>query len=165
MQLAEQRPDAVVYAGLGDRPGERLLGALADLLPDTPVMVGSGMLDRAPVRFGPAPERVETYSPVRPVAADGRAARRVLRAVEKQDGGAAARPVALYGYAAARMVLDAVAEGGGRRPAVVEAAFARGTAGSPLGRLRVTREGDVANAPMTLYRLEGGTFRAVPNSG
>jgi hypothetical protein len=73
--------------------------------------------------------------------------------------------VALYGYAAARVVLDAVAAGGGRRPAVVRAAFARGTASSPLGRLRVTREGDVENAPMTLYRLEGGTFRPVPNGG
>jgi branched-chain amino acid transport system substrate-binding protein len=165
LQLAEQRPDAIVYAGLGDRPGERLLAALADVLPDTPVMVGSGMLERAPLRYGPAPARVETFSPVRPVAADGRAARRVLRAIEKRDGAAAARPVALYGYAAARVVLDAVAAGGGRRPAVVRAAFARGTASSPLGRLRVTREGDVENAPMTLYRLEGGTFRPVPNGG
>jgi branched-chain amino acid transport system substrate-binding protein len=165
LQLAEQRPDAIVYAGLGDRPGERLLAALAEVLPDTPVLVGSGMLERAPLRFGPAPERVETFSPVRPRTRDPSAARRVLRALEESDGAAAARPVALYGYTAARVVLDAVAAAGGRRPAVVRAAFALGTVASPLGRLRVTPGGDVENAAMTLYRLEGGVFRPAVNAG
>ena len=57
-QLVEERPDAIVYAGLGDRPAERLLAELATALPETPVFVGSGVIDRAPLRFGAAPARV-----------------------------------------------------------------------------------------------------------
>ena len=160
-QLAEQRPDAIVYAGLGNRPAERLLAALADTLPTTPVLVGSAMLYREPLRYGRSPQRVEAFSPLRPAADYGRAGERVLRAVRARYGAAAARPQALYGYAAARMVLDAVRSGGARRPAVVRAAFAPGTRTSPVGRLAVTRSGDVENAPMTLYRLEDGVFRAL----
>ncbi|MBN1528442.1 MAG: ABC transporter substrate-binding protein [Thermoleophilaceae bacterium] len=164
-QLAEQRPDAIVYAGLGDRSAERLLAALADLLPSTPVLVGSGVLYRTPLRFPRAPERVEAFSPIGPVSGDGPAARRVLRAVAARYGAAAARPEALYGYAAAEIALGAVATGGGRRAAVVRAAFTGGTPPSPLGRLRVTRVGDAEDAPMTLYRLEEGVFRPVANAG
>ena len=63
-QLTEQAPDAIVYAGLGDRQAVRLLSALARSLPATPVLTGAGVLDRAPLRFGAAPARVEAFGPL-----------------------------------------------------------------------------------------------------
>jgi branched-chain amino acid transport system substrate-binding protein len=164
-QLAEERPDAIVYAGLGNLPAERFLAALASTLPTTPVFVGSGVLDREPLRFGAAPQQVEAFSPLRPAAAYGRSGERILRSVRARFGAAAARAEALYGYAAARLVLDAVRTGGARRPAVVRAAFAPGAHASPVGRLAVTRSGDVEGAAMTGYGLEDGAFVPLAGAG
>jgi hypothetical protein len=146
-------------------PAERFLAALAGTLPTTPVFVGSGALDREPQRFGRAPQQVEAFSPVRPAAAYGRAGERVLHSVRARFGAAAARPEALYGYAAARLVLDAVRAGGARRPAVVRAAFAPGAHASPVGRLAVTRSGDVDDAAMTGYGLKDGAFEPLGGAG
>ena len=157
--IVEERPDAVVYAGLGDRPAERLLAALAVALPATPVLAGRGILDREPVPFGPAPARVEAYSALQPAASYGRSAERVLAAVRRREGPAAARPEALYGYEAARLVLDAVASGGSRRPAVVRAALQPRARRSVVGTYEINRSGDVTGPPMTLQRLENGVFQ------
>jgi hypothetical protein len=62
-------------------------------------------------------------------------------------------------------VLDAVGRGGARRPAVVRAAFAGPAHASPVGRLAVTRAGDVENAPMTRYSLDDGVFRPLGGAG
>jgi ABC-type branched-subunit amino acid transport system substrate-binding protein len=157
-QIVEERPDAIVYAGLGDRPAERLLAALASALPTTPVLAGSGVLERAPLRFGPAPARVEAYSSLQPAASYGRRARRLLESVRRRFGPAAARPEALYGYEAARVALDAVEAGGSRRAAVVRAALRPRLRRSPLGPYDVHSTGDVSGQPMLLYRLDGGRF-------
>ena len=164
-KMAEERPDAIVYAGLGDRPAERLLAALGDTLPTTPVLVGSGVLDRAPLGVGAAPERVEAYSSLRPTASYGRSAQRLLESVRRRYGPAAARPEALYGYEAARLVLDAVAEGGSRRAAVVRSALRPRSRRSAVGRYEINRSGDVTGPPLTLYRLENGSFRPFVKAG
>ena len=157
-QLAKERPEAIVYAGHGDRPAERLLASLARTLPGTPVLMGSGVLDRAPLPFGQAPVRVEAYSTLRPAASYGPRAERLLESVRRSFGDAAARPEALYGHEAARLVLDAVAEGGGRRGAVVRAALGQGSRRSAVGSYEITRSGDVTGPPLTLYRLDNGLF-------
>ena len=162
-QLTEQAPDAIVYAGLGDRQAVRLLSALARSLPATPVLTGAGVLDRAPLRFGAAPARVEAFGPLAPAASYGAGAQRILAALRR--GGHASRPEALYGYEAARLVLDAVRQGGARRAAVVSAALRPGPRRSPIGRFEVHRSGDVTGPPMTLYRLDRGVFRAAGEAG
>jgi branched-chain amino acid transport system substrate-binding protein len=164
-QIVEERPDAIVYAGLGDRPAERLLAGLATALPDTPVLAGSGVLERAPLRFGPAPARVEAYSSLAPAGSYGRTARRLLEAVRRHSGPAAARPEALYGFEASRLVLDAVAKGGSRRAAVVAAALRPRPRRSPVGRYEIKRSGDVTGPPLVLYRLENGVFQPLLGSG
>ncbi len=164
-QVVAERPDAIVYAGLGDRPAERLLAELATALPETPVFVGSGVIDRAPLRFGAAPARVQAYSSLRPAASYGRGARHVLKAVQRVSGASVARTEALYGYEAARLVLDAVAEGGSRRPAVVRAALRPRSRRSVVGTYEINRSGDVTGPPLTLYRLEDGLFRPLVERG
>ena len=157
-QLVDERPDAIVYAGLGDRPAERFLAALATELPTTPVLVGSGVLDRAPLRLGPAPERVEAYSSLGPAASYGRSGERVLESVRRHFGAAVARPEALYGYEAGKVVLDAVEAGGRARAAVVRAGLRARSRRSPLGRYEVHPSGDVSGQPMLLYHLHDGRF-------
>lgn len=164
-QLAKERPEAIVYAGLGDRPAERLLSSIARALPDTPVLMGSGVLDRAPLHFSQAPARVEAYSPLRPAASYGPRAERVLESVRRSFGDGAARPEALYGYEAARLALDAVAEGGGRREAVVRAALRQRSRRSAMGTYEITRSGDVTGPPLTLYQLENGVFAPLVEPG
>ena len=56
-------------------------------------------------------------------------------------------------------MLDAVAEGGGRRPAVVRAALRPRSRRSVMGTYEINRSGDVTGPPLTLYRLEDGVFR------
>jgi ABC-type branched-subunit amino acid transport system substrate-binding protein len=119
------------------------------------------VLDREPFRFGHAPDRVETFSPLRPAADYGRDAARVLEKVRRRFGARVARPQALYGYEAARLVLRAVEEGGEQRAAVLRAARTPEWRRSPIGRYRVTRSGDVSGGTMTLYRLENGLFQPV----
>ena len=113
-QIVEERPDAIVYAGLGDRPFDRLLTALATALPGTPVLAGSGVLERAPLRFGPAPARVEAYSSLAPAASYGPGRALLKRGTPLGSGGGA--PRGAVRVEAARLVLDAVAKGGSRRP-------------------------------------------------
>jgi branched-chain amino acid transport system substrate-binding protein len=163
-ELAERRPDAVLYAGLGDRPAELLLAALARRLPDTPVLAGGAVLFRGPEPFAAAPASVETFAPVRPAAGYGAAGRRLLADVRRRDGAGAARPEALLGYEAARLVIDAVhAGGGGNRAAVARAALAPRTRSSPIGRYEVLPSGAVSGTPLVPYRLWEGLFEPASN--
>lgn len=164
-ELVADRPDAIAYAGLGGRPAERFLAALAHSLPATPVLAGGGILARAPFRFGEAPRQVEAYGRVRPAAGYGRSAGRILERVSRAYGAAASRPEALYGYEAAQVILDAVRSGGSDRPAVVRAAFGARPRRSPIGSYQVLPSGDVAGPPMTLYRMENGAFEPVTEPG
>jgi branched-chain amino acid transport system substrate-binding protein len=156
--LAEVRPDAIVYAGTGDRPGAELLAELARRLPGAPLLAAGATLDRAPVPFAAAPQRVEAFSPLRRPAAYGRWGRRVLRELRRREGPAAARPQALYGFEAARLVLDAVEAAGDRRAAVLREGRRPRVRRSPLGRYEVRPTGDVDGRPLELYRLRGGSF-------
>jgi branched-chain amino acid transport system substrate-binding protein len=156
--LAEARPDAIVYAGTGDRPAAELLAELARRLPATPVLAAGGTLDRQPVPFGAAPERVEAFSPLRPPAGYGRRGRRVLAELRRRGGAAAARPEALYGFEAARLVLDAIEAGGARRAAVVRAGRSPRVRRSPLGRYEIRSTGDTSGRPLALHRLRDGRF-------
>ena len=132
------------------------------------MLVGSGVLDRAPLRFGAAPARVEAYSSLRPAASYGRAGEaRAAGGADAAPAPRAARPEALYGYEAARLVLDAVRQGGSRRPAVVRAALRPRLALVPgRGTFEINRSGRRRRARrLTLYRLEDGVFRALVEPG
>jgi branched-chain amino acid transport system substrate-binding protein len=159
--VAEARPDVVVYSGAGDRPAALLFAEVARALPATPVLVTSGVLARAPLRFGAAPASVEAFSSLRPVADYGPGAQRLLEAVRRRAGARAARAEALYGYEAVRLVLDAVRDDGPRRAAVLLAGLRPGVRRARFGTYVVRPGGDVSGPPMTLYRLRDGGFEAV----
>jgi ABC-type branched-subunit amino acid transport system substrate-binding protein len=120
--VAERRPRAVLYTGLGDRDGDRVLAALRRALPAVP-LYGTSALAAAP--GGPSAPPADVLQAAAPPASYPRAARRVLRRLESRAGAPVASE-ALLGYAAMRAVLDAVAAAGSRaadRAAVVRAAL------------------------------------------
>jgi branched-chain amino acid transport system substrate-binding protein len=158
-RISELDPDAVVYAGVGDRRAAALLAELASLLPFTPVLAAGGLLDRRPLAFEPAPARVEVLSAVRPPNGYPRSARRLLEALRRERGASVARPEALYGYEATRLVLDAVRAAGGSRGDVVREALRARSRRSPIGRYEVGASGDVSEDKVAVYRLHEGRFR------
>ena len=159
-QIVEERPDAIVYAGLGDRPAERLLAALATALPSHAGARGeracSTVRRCASARLRRGWRPTARWRRQRAMAAGPGA---LLEAVRRRSGAAAARPEALYGYEAARLVLDAVRQGREPAAAVVRAALRPRARRSPLGRYEINRSGDVTGPPLTLLRLENGVFQ------
>src|SRR3954451_10355505 len=111
--LAGDRPDAVVYAGVAGSLTAPFLDALAEGLPALPLFASAGVLARhAPLPASPA--RVEGVSTVPPARELSPHARRVLRRIEQRDGARHLSPEALNGYESMRLVLAAVGPAGAR---------------------------------------------------
>jgi branched-chain amino acid transport system substrate-binding protein len=131
--VAARRPDAVLYTGLGDGSGDRLLAAVRRELPGAS-LYGSSALAASPGGGEVAPANV--VKAAAPASRYGRMARGVLRRLRAQLG----TPVgaeALYGYDAMRLVLaaiDSAAAGAGDRAAVVRQALRGGSRSSLAAR-------------------------------
>jgi len=143
--VADERPDAVVYSGAAGSTFAALLGALRRELPAVPVWGAAGL-----TAAGPPPDGVAWLQPVRPVGDYPPSGRRLLRRLDGE------RPEALYGYESVRLVLDAVERAGADRGAVARSALSTGTRRSPLGAYRVSAGGDVSERRLALYQVSQG---------
>ncbi|MFL5781214.1 MAG: ABC transporter substrate-binding protein, partial [Thermoleophilaceae bacterium] len=94
--VAERRPRAVLYTGLGDRDGDRVLAALRRAMPAV-ALYGTSALAASPGERGAPP--ADVLRPVAPPASYPPAARRVLHRLEARAGAPVAAD-ALLGYSA-----------------------------------------------------------------
>jgi branched-chain amino acid transport system substrate-binding protein len=156
-QVAERRPDAVIYTGVLAPGTGALLQALGRALPHTPVVGSAGLAPDA-ADNPPSPEaRVVVLSPFRPTSTYPARGRRILGALPAGDR----RPEALYGYESMRLVLDALRSlsAKGEKPtraALIRAAMAPRTRRAPIGSYRIERFGDVSGAGFAEYRVSRG---------
>jgi branched-chain amino acid transport system substrate-binding protein len=155
---AERHPDAVLYTGLGDPDGDRVLAALRAALP------GARLYGTAALAAAPGGARAPASYVARaqgPVATYGVPARRMLRRLARERG----TPVgsdAVYGYAAMRLVLDAI-DLAGRSPdvqmATIRAALRPRTVRSLLGDQALDARGELSPARFGLYRRASGRLQ------
>jgi branched-chain amino acid transport system substrate-binding protein len=158
-QLAEQTPDAVVYAAIAGPGTGRVLAQIRTAMPGTPVYATAGLLARdarAPVPV--APDTVVVVSAVPAAGALPRGGRRVLARLRRRRGETPARPEAVFGYESMRLVLDAIRAGGADRERVRRAGLRIRDRESPLGSYAVRATGDVGVERFALYRLREGRF-------
>jgi branched-chain amino acid transport system substrate-binding protein len=157
--LAEKRPDVLLYAGIAGPGTGRILGQVDRALPGVPVYATSGMLSRDPaVPIPAAPASVNALSPIPPAGELPAEGRRLLARLRRAGGAAVARPEALYGYEAMRLVLDAVRAAGPDRARVVREALSIRERSSPLGPYRLRGTGEVDTARFALHALRDGRF-------
>jgi branched-chain amino acid transport system substrate-binding protein len=160
--LAEQRPDAVVYAGIAGPGTGRILAQIDRALPGAPVYATAGMLARDPALPIPsAPATVDAFGSLPPVSELPGDGRRLIARVRRTHGPAEARPEAVYGYEAMRLVLDAIRAAGADRAGVIREALRIRERSSPLGSYRVRATGEVETARFALHALREGHFEFV----
>jgi branched-chain amino acid transport system substrate-binding protein len=158
--IAEDQPEALVYAGIAGPGTGRILAQVDRALPGVPVYTTYGILGRDPaVPIPAAPATVEALGPIPPESELPAAGRRLLARLRETEGAAVARPEALYGYEAMRLVLDAIRLAGADRARVIDEALRiRERRDSPLGPYRVRATGEVETTRFALYRLREGRF-------
>jgi branched-chain amino acid transport system substrate-binding protein len=158
--VAEERPDALIYAGVAGPGTGRILAQVDRALPGVPVYATYGMLARDPaVPIPAAPASVDVLGPMPPASELPAEGRRLLARLRETEGPEVARPEALYGYEAMRLVLDAIRAAGADRARVVEEALRiRERRASPLGPYRVRATGEVETNRFALHELDGGSF-------
>jgi hypothetical protein len=130
------------------------LAALGRRRPEIRVLGTKGALDSAAAAAA-RPRDVAAVTQLLPARAQPPAGRRKLAAIARERG-MPARPEALYGFEAMRLVLGAIGEGGPDRRAVIRAALAPEERRTLLGRLRLSRGGDVRTRRLVLMRFRGG---------
>jgi branched-chain amino acid transport system substrate-binding protein len=158
-RLAQDRPDAVIYTGLGDAASGPLLAAIRRALPGAGLFGSSALASAVPAPAG-LPE-VQVLSPFLPASEYGPRARRVLARIKPSPVGATGAE-ALYGYEAMRVVLDAIAATGadaGDRVAVARAALAPRSRRSVIGDYGVLASGDVSTTRFGAYRRSAAELR------
>jgi branched-chain amino acid transport system substrate-binding protein len=158
-RVAQQRPDTVIYTGLGDPTAGALLASIQRALPGARLFGSSALASAVPAPAG-LPE-VQVLSPLLPARAYGPGARRLLRRISPPARGAIGSE-ALHGYEAMRVVLDAIRDAGpqaGDPASVARAALAGGTRGSAIGDYEVLPSGDVTTARFGAYRRSGTGLR------
>jgi len=144
--LAGDRPDAIIYAGVAGPLTAPLLAAVADRLPGAPVFASAGVLARQrPLPSAPA--RVEGVTTLPPPERLSPAGRQVMARIARHAGTDGLSTEALGGYEAMRLVLAAIDRAGASRRGVLRAAMRRGA-----------RTALVPANGFYLYRLSGGRF-------
>ena len=169
--LAEDRPEAVIYLGIGGDPVATILAAMTD-----PVIAGTPLIGAAPLATpdalppGEPAQPLPVVTPMLPARQYPAAGRRILARLADQEG--SVPPVeALYGYESMRVVLQALRAAGKDatdRVAVIDAAREHGPEGSVIGRYRFDRRGDTTRTRLALYDIEGGQLEyqgPAPGSG
>jgi branched-chain amino acid transport system substrate-binding protein len=158
--IAEDRPGALLYAGIAGPGTGRILAQVDSAMPGVPVYATYGVLARDPGTPIPAaPASVEALGPIPPESELPAEGRRLLARLRETEGAAVARPEALYGYEAMRLVLDAIRVAGADRARVIEEALRiRERRNSPLGPYRVRGTGEVETTRFALHSLVDGRF-------
>jgi branched-chain amino acid transport system substrate-binding protein len=158
--IAEDRPDVLLYAGIAGPGTGRILAQVDHALPGVPVYSTYGLLARDPeVPIPAAPASVNTLGPITPESELPEKGRRLLARLREAEGPDVARPEALYGYEAMRLVLDAIRVAGADRARVVEEALRiRERRHSPLGPYRLRATGEIESSAFALYVLRDGRF-------
>jgi branched-chain amino acid transport system substrate-binding protein len=158
--IAEDRPEALLYAGIAGPGTGRILAQIDHALPGVPVYSTYGLLARDPdVPVPAAPASVNTLGPIAPESELPVEGRRLLARLRETEGADVARPEALYGYEAMRLVLDAIREAGPDRARVIEEALRiRERRHSPLGPYRLRATGEVETTSFAMYSLRDGRF-------
>jgi branched-chain amino acid transport system substrate-binding protein len=157
-KLAINRPDVVIYTGLGDATSGLLLDAIRRAMPGASLFGSSALAHSQPTPPG-LPD-VQLLSPILPARAYGPRARGVLRRISPRPRSSTAE--ALYGYEAMRVVIDSIVAVGadaGDRAAVARAALSPRSRGSVIGPYRVLATGDVAPARFGAYRRSAAGLR------
>jgi branched-chain amino acid transport system substrate-binding protein len=155
---AELRPDAVLYTGLGDAAGDRVLAALHRALPGASLYGTAALAASAGDAHAPPAYVVRA---VAPAAAYGARARRLLRRL-RRDNGTPVEPAALYGYAAMRLVLGALDKAAHRpdvRAAAIKEALRPRALRSVLGDQVLDARGDLAPARFGRFRRASGRLQ------
>lgn len=157
--VAEERPDVVLYAGLRSTLLSAFLAELGSRLPGVSLLAPAGGLFPAhrPVP-ATSPRGMRALTPVRPPDGYGDEARRVLRRL-------GTGPEALYGYESMRVALAAIDTGRGVRAAVARHALRPGPRRSLLGGYEQRATGDVSEQRFALHRVRDRRFafeRIVP---
>jgi branched-chain amino acid transport system substrate-binding protein len=157
--LAEDKPEAVVYLGIGGDPAATILAAMAD-----PALAGTPLIAAAPIAIpdalpaGEPTQALPVVTPMLPPRQYPPAGRRILARLAREQG--AMPPVeALYGYESMRVVLEALRAAGkdaADRVAVIEEARELGPRGSVIGSYRFDRRGDTTRRRLALYDVEQG---------
>jgi branched-chain amino acid transport system substrate-binding protein len=151
---AKQQPDAVIYAGLADASSAPLLAAIQRALPAVDMYAAGVPADQELDSRG----TLRIVSDTRPARYYGPKARRLLARVGPDT------PVAaLYGYESMRLALEAIDRAGPDRAAVVREALRPGPRMGALGRIDLTRTGDLTDQRIALYRRDatGSTFEGL----
>lgn len=151
-RLDAARPQVVVHAGARGRGTAALLTALGRRLPNVPVVGTSGLATPGPLG-DPRPRDVRALTAVVPRGGQPPEGRRLLRALERAQGGPL-RPEALYGYEAMVLVLKAIDRAGPDRLGVIRAALAPRRLRSVIGPVAIRRGGE-ARARVALVSLDG----------
>ena len=158
LKVAQKRPDAVIYTGLGDAAAGPLLTALKRALPGARLFGSSALASASP---RPSLPDVQLLAPLLPASEYGPRARRVLAHL-KAPRVPAPRAEALYGYEAMRVVLDAIAAAGseaGDRATVARGALKARSRRSVIGDYGVLPTGEVSTARFGAYRQSGSRLR------
>ena len=143
--IADDRPDAIVYAGLNDATAAPLLAAIEDANPATDLYV-TGMPPDAELA---GVSSLRLTAATRPPREYGDAGAGVL---DRHPG----RGVeVLYGYESMRLALEAIQRGGPDRAAVAREALRPGPRNGVLGRIEITRSGDLADQRVAAYTRDG----------
>jgi branched-chain amino acid transport system substrate-binding protein len=158
--IAEERPDLLLYAGVAGPGTGRILAQVDRMLPGVPVFSTYGLLARDPeVPIPAAPASANSIASIPPESELPAPGRRLLARLRETQGADVARPEALYGYEAMRLVLDAIRRAGPDRARVIEEALRiRERRDSPLGAYRVRATGEVETTSFALYTLRDGRF-------
>jgi branched-chain amino acid transport system substrate-binding protein len=75
--------------------------------------------------------------------------------------GTAPHPYAVYAAQAAQVLLDAIAASNGTRASVARAALSRRIASGLVGPVSFDANGDLKQAPVTIFRVQGGSAHVV----
>ena len=157
-RVAGSGADGLFLAGVIDNNGGKLIKDMRAVLgADFPIIVPDGFTPIPAVvdEAGAASEGV--YVTVAGVPTE----RLTGRGKEFIDGFAAETgnrpgPYAAYAAQAADLLLDAIAESGGDRGAVVENIFSAEVSGGILGDFSISETGDTDQNPVTAYRIVNG---------
>ena len=155
------RPDAVLYAGLGNAATATLLDDVAAAGPNLKIFMSSGAAaSDMPGRLRAAAPRTYVVSPALGIAAYPPAARRFARAFQSRYGRPPG-PYAILGYEAMRVTLRAMAVAGRRAnhpEAVIRAFFRTRDRRSVLGTYSIDPNGDTTLRRYGGYRVRHGAL-------
>ena len=155
--VAQMKPDAVLYTGVGAPATGGLLDAIRAALPHAHLYASSALATASPPPAELAAS-VDVVKPALPASRYPPDGRRVLARLGAELGAPVAAE-ALYGYEAMEVVLDAIrraGRAGNDRVAVARMALVPRTRRSVLGTYSLTAGGDTSTTDFGAYTLSGG---------